>query len=76
MDNNEKAMYTGVTASRNTEVTLRWRRGEVFIALHVGVFSFVLTRPPQPPFFAYHWFFRLLAGFNLDCHELSNPAVD
>lgn len=47
MDHNEKAMYTGVTASRNTEVKLRWRRGEIFLLIHSGALSFVFSRPPE-----------------------------
>lgn len=45
MTDNERAMYTGIAMSRNTEVTLRWSRSQMFIILHSAAFSLVAARP-------------------------------
>jgi len=43
VDNNERAMYTGLAMSRNTEVQLRWGRSQMFIILNSAAFSFLTT---------------------------------
>lgn len=41
MTDNEKAMYTGMAMSRNTEITLRWSRSQFFLIIHVALASVV-----------------------------------
>ena|SRR3989344_714184 len=45
MTENEQAMYTGMAISRNTEVTLRWSRSQMFILLHSAALTFFASRP-------------------------------
>lgn len=44
MTNDEKAMYTGMAMSRNTEVTLRWSRSQMFMIINSAMLSIVFTR--------------------------------
>lgn len=44
MTNDEKAMYTGMAMSRNTEVTLRWSRSQMFMIINSAMLSVVFTR--------------------------------
>ena len=44
MSDEAKAMYTGICICRNTEVTLRWSRSQIFILINLGGFSFLGTQ--------------------------------
>ncbi len=44
MTSDEKAMYTGMAISRNTEVTLRWSRSQMFMIINSAMLSIVFTR--------------------------------
>ncbi len=44
MSDEAKAMYTGISMCRNTEVTLRWARSQIFILINLGGFSFLGTQ--------------------------------
>mgnify|MGYP001593690326 CR=1 FL=1 len=44
MTNDEKAMYTGMAMSRNTEVTLRWSRSQMFMIINSAMLSVMFTR--------------------------------
>lgn len=44
MGENERAMYTGVAMSRNTEVTMQFTRGYFFLFVHAGLFTLTMTR--------------------------------
>lgn len=44
MTNDERAMYTGMAMSRNTEVTLRWSRSQMFMIINSAMLSLVFTR--------------------------------
>ena len=44
MTNDEKAMYTGMAMCRNTEVTLRWARSQMFMLINSAMFSLVFTQ--------------------------------
>jgi len=48
MTDDQKAMYTGICMSRNTEVTLRWSRSQMFIAINAVGFSFLATQIGKP----------------------------
>ncbi len=47
MTENERAMYTGMAISRNTEVNLRWSRSQMFIVVNFGGISFLATQTPS-----------------------------
>lgn len=47
MTDNERAMYTGIAISRNTEVNLRWSRSQMFIFINFGGVSFLATQIPS-----------------------------
>lgn len=44
MHDNERAMYTGVSMCRNTEVTQRWVRTTLFFLIHSAGLSYTLAR--------------------------------
>lgn len=44
MTNDEKAMYTGMAMSRNTEVTLRWSRSQMFMIINSAMLSLLFAR--------------------------------
>src|SRR5258706_4283296 len=44
MTNDEKAMYTGMAMSRNTEVTLRCSRSQMFMIISAAMLSLVFSR--------------------------------
>lgn len=44
MSDEANAMYTGISMCRNTEVTLRWARSQIFILINLGGFSFLGTQ--------------------------------
>ena len=44
MTSDEKAMYTGMAMSRNTEVTLRWSRSQMFMIINSAMLSVVFAR--------------------------------
>lgn len=44
MTNDEKAMYTGMAMSRNTEVTLRWSRSQMFMIINSAVLSLAFSK--------------------------------
>ncbi len=44
MTNDEKAMYTGMAMSRNTEVTLRWSRSQMFMIINSAMASLALSK--------------------------------
>jgi len=49
MNENERAMYSGLAMCRNTEVTQRWSRSQFFFLIHSAALSFVTTLD-QPEF--------------------------
>src|SRR5436305_1576518 len=55
-------MYTGVSTSRNNEVMLRWHRNSMFIVIHSGGFSFVLSQLPAVLFPAVLSFLGMFLG--------------
>ena len=52
-------MYTGMAMSRNTEVTLRWSRSQMFMIINSAMLSLVFSRD------AGFWLFLLLGLFGL-----------
>lgn len=54
MTENQRAMYAGLCLCRNTEVTQRWARTQVFLLIHSAALSFTLTRP-QTTFSILFW---------------------
>lgn len=44
MTDDEKAMYTGMAISRNTEATLRWSRSQMFMIINSAMLSLVFTK--------------------------------
>ena len=52
MTDEEKAMYTGICMSRNTEVTLRWSRSQMLIFVNLAALPF-LNAPTTKPFTYY-----------------------
>lgn len=59
MTNDEKAMYTGMAMSRNTEVTLRWSRSQMFMIINSAMLSLVFSKD------AGFWLFFLLGLFGV-----------
>ncbi len=59
MTNDEKAMYTGMAMCRNTEVTLRWSRSQMFMIINSAMLSAVFARNPD------FWLFFLLGLFGM-----------
>ena len=59
MTNDEKAMYTGMVMSRNTEVTLRWSRSQMFMIINSAMLSLVFSKDTE------FWLFFLLGLFGL-----------
>ena len=43
MTDDQRAMYSGLIALRNTEVTLRWTRTQLFFLIHSAGLSFAIT---------------------------------
>lgn len=62
MTDNQRAMYTGVSMCRNTEVAQRWSRTMLFFLIHSAALSFVVSRP-QLTFRLFFW--MSLAGLVL-----------
>lgn len=44
MTNDERAMYTGMAILRNTEVTLRWSRSQMFMIINSALLSLVFSK--------------------------------
>jgi len=44
MNDEQRAMYTAAISLRNTEVTLRWTRTQLFFLIHSAGLSFVVTQ--------------------------------
>lgn len=66
MTDNERAMYTGIAISRNTEVNLRWARSQLFIFVNFGGFSFLATQTPSR-----HLYILNLNRFENECAGLN-----
>ena len=47
-------MYTGICISRNTEVTLRWSRSQMFVAINAVGFSFLGMQIGKPNIQVYY----------------------
>lgn len=47
MTNDDRAMYTGTALCRNTEVTLRWSRSQMFTILNSAILSFAYDIPKE-----------------------------
>ena len=63
MSDEAKAMYTGISMCRNTEVTLRWARSQIFILINLGGFSFLGTQRATPEMYPVIMVFAWLLGF-------------
>ena len=59
MTNDERAMYTGMAMSRNTEVTLRWSRSQMFMIINSAMLSVIFTKD------AGFWLFFLVSIFGM-----------
>lgn len=59
MTGDEKAMYTGMAMCRNTEVTLRWSRSQMFMIINSAMLSLVFTQG------AGFWLFFCLGLFGI-----------
>jgi hypothetical protein len=62
MNDSEKAMYTGIAMCRNTEVTQRWARSQIYLLIHSAGLSLTITSQ-KPTFF--FLFFTSLGGLVL-----------
>lgn len=53
MTENERAMYTGLSMNRNTEVSLRWSRSQFFLLIHSAGITFAASGTVEPTFLFY-----------------------
>ncbi len=55
-------MYTGMAISRNTEVTLRWSRTQMFMLINSALFTLLFTKDAGLWLFAGLGFFGVIIG--------------